>query len=159
LLYGYTNYSRAGFRDHLLRWTNIPEVDGEPRGSMLGGAGLAVSARATHLGAAVALTVWVAEGGVQGVLDTCRGGQPAHVAAWAERERDALAAGFCSGTRRTLDLASLRPRHPGYMVVQDAACARVHRGLVDREAAASVLADLDQMFLSLTPEGTEHAGR
>src|SRR5699024_3506919 len=65
LLYGYTNYSRAGFRDHLLRWTNIPEVDGEPRGSMLGGAGLAVSARATHLGAAVDLAVWVAEGGVQ----------------------------------------------------------------------------------------------
>ena len=159
LLYGYTNYARAGFRDHLLRWTDIPEVDGAPRGSMLGGAGIAVSARATDLGAAVEFATWVAQGEVQRGVYTRSGGQPGHLAAWEDPELDALTAGFFSGTRRTLDLASLRPRHPGYMAVQDAACARVHRGLVDREGPAPVLADLDQMFATLTPEGAEHAGR
>ncbi|CAM3627391.1 extracellular solute-binding protein [Occultella aeris] len=156
LLYGYSNYARQGFRDHVLRWSDIPEIDGQPRGSMLGGAGLAVSARTEHPAAAIAFATWVATGAVQRGVYARAGGQPGHVAAWADAGLDELTGGFFADTRRTLDRASLRPQHPGYMAVQDVACARVHRGLVDRESAAEVLADLDRMFATL---GVQHAGR
>lgn len=156
LLYGYSNYAREGFREHVVRWTDIPEIDGEPRGSMLGGAGLAVSARSEHLEQAVAFATWVATGSVQRGVYATGGGQPGHVAAWEDPDLNALTADFFTGTRRTLELASLRPQHPGFMAVQDAACERVHRGLTAREAAAPVLADLDAMFRTL---GETDAGR
>ncbi|GAA5204698.1 extracellular solute-binding protein [Microbacterium jejuense] len=156
LLYGYSNYARAGFREHVLRWTDIPEIDGSPRGSMLGGAGLAVSARGTHRTEAIAFATWVATSEVQSGVYARAGGQPGHVSAWADAGLDELTGGFFAGTRRTVELASLRPQHPGYMAVQDAACERVHRGLVSREPAADVLADLDRMFESL---GAQDAGR
>ncbi|WP_420110663.1 extracellular solute-binding protein [Pseudactinotalea sp.] len=156
LLYGYSNYAREGFREHLVRWTDIPEIDGEPRGSMLGGAGLAVSARSAHLEEATAFATWVATGDVQRGVYATGGGQPGHVHAWEDEALNALTHDFFTGTRRTLELASLRPQHPDFMAVQDAACERVHRGLAAREAAAPVLADLDEMFATL---GVADAGR
>lgn len=149
LLYGYSNYAREGFRDHVVRWRDIPEIDGEPRGSMLGGAGLAVSARTAHREEAIAFAAWVASGEVQRGVYAHGGGQPGHVDAWADGTLDRLTHGFFADTRRTLEQASLRPQHPGYMTVQDAACARVHRGLTDCEKAADVLTDLDAMFRTL----------
>lgn len=153
LLYGYSNYAREGFRDHLLRWTDIPEIDGEPRGSMLGGAGLAVSSRSAHPQEAIAFATWVATGDVQRGVYALGGGQPGHVAAWQDSDLNALTNDFFTGTRATLEAASLRPQHPGFMEVQEAACERVHRALTGREAAAPVLADLDRMFGSLGVRG------
>ncbi|MFB7251293.1 extracellular solute-binding protein [Microbacterium sp. NPDC056234] len=154
LLYGYSNYARAGFREHRLRWTDIPQIDGQPRGSMLGGAGLAVSARTAHRDEAIAFASWVATGEVQRGVYARAGGQPGHVSAWTDAALDELTGGFFAGTRRTLELASLRPQHPDYMAVQDAACERVHRGLLTREPAPDVLADLDLLFES---SGAVHA--
>ncbi|TDE95125.1 extracellular solute-binding protein [Occultella glacieicola] len=155
LLYGYSNYARPGFRDHPVHWRDIPEIDGEPRGSMLGGAGLAVSARTQHPAEAIAFATWVASGEAQRGVYALGGGQPGHVAAWSDAGLHELTGGFFADTRRTLELASLRPQHPGYMAVQDAACERVHRGLTGREPAAPVLEDLDRMFTAL---GVAHAG-
>ncbi len=149
LLYGYSNYARPGFRDHRLAWTDIPQTGGEPRGSMLGGAGLSVSAHSDHRAEAVAFATWAGTGDVQRGVYALAGGQPGHVAAWEDRQLDELTAGFFAGTRRTMELASLRPQHPRYMDVQNAACARVHRALVQREGATGLLADLDQMFATL----------
>jgi len=156
LLYGYSNYARDGFREHLVRWADIPAIDGEPRGSMLGGAGLSVSARSAHREDAIAFATWVATGEVQAGVYASGGGQPGHVAAWEDSDLNALTHDFFLDTRATLEAASLRPQHPGYMHVQDAACERVHRGLTGREPAAPVLEDLDQMFATL---GAADAGR
>ena len=156
LLYGYSNYARAGFRDYVLRWTDIPEIDGRPQGSMLGGAGLAVSAHTAHRDEAIAFATRVATGEVQRGVYAQAGGQPGHASAWTDAALDELTGGFFADTRRTLELASLRPQHPDYMAVQDAACERVHRGLLNREHASAVLADLDPLFASL---GAVHARR
>lgn len=156
LLYGYSNYAREGFRERLVRWTDIPEIEGQPRGSMLGGAGLSVSARSAHPEEAIAFATWVGSADVQRGVYATGGGQPGHVAAWEDPALNALTHDFFTDTRRTLEAASLRPQHPGYMAVQDAACERVHRGLTGREPAASVLADLDRMFATL---GDTDAGR
>ena len=156
LAFGYTNYARAGFRQHRLRWGDVPAVDGVPRGSMLGGAGLAVSSRTRHRTAAIDFATWVASGDTQRGAYALGGGQPGHLDAWHDPALDALTDGFFSGTRRTVELASLRPRDPGYMAVQDAACDRIHSGLLSRDRADDVLADLDRMFSTL---GAVHADR
>ena len=59
---------------------------------------------------------------------------------------NAAAGNFYRSTRRTLEGAYVRPRHNGYMAFQDAASKRLNAGLINREAAAGILADLDRMF-------------
>jgi len=53
---------------------------------------------------------------------------------------------FYRGTRRTLELAYVRPRHNGYMAFQQAAADRLGECLRARASAASIIADLNRLF-------------
>ena len=59
-LFGYTNYSRAGFRPRLLVYDDITSFDGRAAGSTLGGAGVAVSAATRHPELAIAAATTLA---------------------------------------------------------------------------------------------------
>ena len=61
LSFCYTNYSRTGFRPHLLEFGPIPQRSG----SILGGAGFAVSARCRHPAEACAYGAWLCSAEVQ----------------------------------------------------------------------------------------------
>lgn len=119
LLFGYTNYSRAGFRTHRLRYTDIPMINGAPGGSLLGGAGIAVSAQSTMIDEARRFAFWVASADVQRGVYFDGGGQPGHGAAWDDDRLNAETLDFFRGTRATLEGAYLRPRFLGYMEFQD----------------------------------------
>lgn len=120
LLFGYTNYARAGFRPHLVAFGDIPALgeDG-PVGSILGGTGIAVSASSQYPSEAAAFSYWLASGSVQAGLYVAGNGQPAHAAAWNDAAADELCGGFFSGTRRTLDKSWLRPRYAGFLSLAD----------------------------------------
>jgi multiple sugar transport system substrate-binding protein len=115
LLYGYTNYSRAGFRTYRLRYLDIPGT----RGSQLGGAGLAVSATASDVVAAQDYALWVASPAVQAGVYYDAGGQPGYASAWDDDRLNADSWDFFRGTRQTLEHAWVRPRTAGYMQFQD----------------------------------------
>jgi len=119
LAFGYTNYSRAGFRRHRLAYVDMPAGVGGVRGSCLGGAGIAVSALTTHADAAVEHAFWLASGDVQRGAYYAAGGQPAHLAAWDDDALNADALDFFRSTRRTLDSAWVRPRFDGWLAIQD----------------------------------------
>ncbi len=85
LAFGYTNYSRAGFRPHRIAYTDMPAGPGGVAGSCLGGAGIAVSAFAADREAAVAHAFWLASAEVQRGVYYASGGQPANLAAWRTR--------------------------------------------------------------------------
>jgi multiple sugar transport system substrate-binding protein len=119
LLYGYTNYSRAGFRPHRLRYVDIPAGPRGVAGSQLGGAGLAVSARARDVDAARAYAVWVAGPEVQSGVYYDAGGQPGYGASWDDDRLNADSWDFFRGTRRTLEGAWVRPRTAGFIEFQD----------------------------------------
>src|SRR6185437_13852473 len=51
---------------------------------------------------------------------------------------------FYRGTRRTLELAYVRPRHNGYMAFQQAAADRLGECLRARASATSIIADLNR---------------
>lgn len=120
LLFGYSNYSRAGFRDHRLRYIDIPAGAEATSGSLLGGAGIAVSAFSPRRDAALEHAFWLASADVQRGPYFDGGGQPGNAVAWEDDHVNRETLDFFRGTRATLEGAYLRPRHPRYIEVQDA---------------------------------------
>jgi multiple sugar transport system substrate-binding protein len=119
--YGYTNYSRANFRPHRLKFTNIVETipNAGPRGSTIGGTGIAVSSRSKQIETAVDYAFWIASADCQRGLYFDAGGQPGNAAAWDDDHCNAAALDFFRGTRRTFDSSYVRPRYDGYLDFQD----------------------------------------
>jgi multiple sugar transport system substrate-binding protein len=150
LLFGYTNYSRAGFRTHRLRYTDIPMINGALGGSLLGGAGIAVSARSARLEAARRFAFWVASADVQRGAYFDGGGQPGHGAAWDDDRLNAETLDFFRGTRATLEAAYLRPRFHGYLEFQDTASpwvtATLRGELTDTELLRRLDAAADRLL-------------
>jgi multiple sugar transport system substrate-binding protein len=145
--YGYANYAADGFRAHALRFADIPAVAGlGPTGSVLGGTGIAVSAFSAKPEAAIAYAYWVASAETQRGLYAAAGGQPGHAAAWDADSVNRPTHDFYRGTRRTLELAYVRPRHNGYMAFQQAAADRLGECLRARASATSIIADLNRLF-------------
>lgn len=148
LIYGYVSYSMQGFRDRRVAFADMPVVgDRGPIGSALGGTGIAVSAFSDHPEAAIDFAYWVAGGEIQSGLYWRSGGQPGHAAGWEDDGANAATLDFYRATRPTLEGAWLRPRHNGYMAFQHAASERLNQGLESGEAAANVVAALNEMFV------------
>ncbi len=150
--YGYTNYARAGFCPYPLAFHDAPGVkDPTPRGTVLGGTGIAVSAFTKHPKVAVDYAFWIAGADCQKGLYTASGGQPAHAAAWDDDTCNALTGNFLRGTRATLNTAWLRPRYDGYMALQDRAGEIVHACLRGAATAPATLCALDAAYRESLP--------
>ncbi len=145
--YGYTNYSRQGFCPYPLAYHDAPGIaEATPRGTVLGGTGIAVSAFTKHPDVAVDYAFWIAGADCQKGLFTASGGQPAHAAAWEDDACNALTGNFFRNTRQTLNTAWLRPRYDGYMPLQDRAGDIVHACLRGDATEAATLAALDAAY-------------
>jgi multiple sugar transport system substrate-binding protein len=145
-IYGYVSYAQPGFRDTRIRFTDLPHAGAAPRGSALGGTGIAVSRFGADPAGAARFAGWIASGAIQRDLVGTAGGQPAHAAAWDSAAANRIAGDFYTATRRTLDLAWLRPRHDGYMAFQRAASERLEQALRTREPAETVIAALNGLY-------------
>jgi multiple sugar transport system substrate-binding protein len=119
LLFGYTNYSREGFRKYLLRYRDIPVGPGGISGSLLGGAGIAVSSKSSSIVQAQEFSLWLASGEIQKTFYFDAGGQPGNSRAWEDPRLNSLTQDFFTGTRKTLEAAYLRPRDKRFISVQD----------------------------------------
>ncbi|MGX7871674.1 extracellular solute-binding protein [Mesorhizobium sp. ORM6] len=147
LIYGYVSYAVAGFRAHRLAFADIPVIGSNgPIGSALGGTGIAVSAFSKSKNAAIDFAYWVASGDVQRGPYATAGGQPGHAAAWEDQTVNAATGNFYSDTRATLEGAWVRPRHDGYMALQQAASDRILLGMTCGHKAGQVVADLNRLF-------------
>jgi multiple sugar transport system substrate-binding protein len=147
LIYGYVSYAINGFRPTRIAFTDMPVVDERaPRGSALGGTGIAVSALRDHIDAALDFALWVAGGEAQRTIYAPGGGQPGHAAAWEDAAVNAATGDFYRGTRATLDGAWVRPRHPGYMAFQQAASDRINAALRARAGAAQTIDALNARY-------------
>ena len=155
LLFGYSNYARPNYRPHLINFTNIPLADdGTPSGAILGGAGLAISSRRAHPEVAADYAAFVASAEVQRGMYFTEGGQPGHRCVWLDESINTEANGFFLHTLQTLDQAAMRPRHDGWIAVQDQACQILHRFLVEGGDPNLTLDALDEAYrqsLALRP--------
>ncbi|MEU6264464.1 ABC transporter substrate-binding protein [Saccharopolyspora shandongensis] len=122
MVFGYVNYAR----DHAVRFADIPSPDGTPAGSLLGGVGLAISAKCAEPVAAARFLSHVVSPECQRGEYAAAGGQPGNRAAWTDPAVDAASGGFYSATLGTLDRAFVRPRHIAYPVVHRRAADEIH---------------------------------
>ena len=152
LVYGYVSYSHAAAEPSARRAAIafgdlVPLLPGtRPTGSVLGGTGIAVSARSPSAQAALEFARWVAGPEAQCGPYLAGGGQPASAAAWEDAAANTGALDFYRNTRATLDGAWLRPRHAGYMRFQHAASERLREALESGEPARGAIAAINRLF-------------
>jgi len=145
LAFGYSNYARPGYRRSPIHFTNIPsQATRGPVGSLLGGAGLAISPRCKELSIAVEYAQWVAGADCQKSLYVHSGGQPGNRNAWTDTEVNAISNNFFEATLHTLEHAYLRPRFPGFVEFQTEASSLISNFLHGKQDSASTLRLLDE---------------
>ncbi len=150
--YGYTNYSRDGYCRYPVTFADAPGLDGNgPRGTVLGGTGIAVSARSRHRALAVDYAFWVASADCQAGPFFQAGGQPANAVAWESDACNAAARDFFRNTRATLESAWVRPRYDGYMGLQARGGDIVHACLRGDADIPATLAALDAAYRESRP--------
>ena len=146
LIFGYSNYSRPGFRPSLVRFADIPSSGEGPTGSLLGGAGIAISSRCPEPRVAADYAAWVCQPEVQRSVYFDAGGQPGNRVAWLDEGVNARSDGFFTRTLATITGAYLRPRYDGYVAVQ-AECGRIlHEGLLSGRDPEAVYSDLNSCY-------------
>jgi multiple sugar transport system substrate-binding protein len=147
LAYSYNNYSRDNFRPHLCLYADMPALgDDGPRGSHIGGTGLAISAQCKWSEEAAQYAAYVASGHCQRGEYFLSGGQPAHGDAWDDPRVNNLAHNFFRNTRRTIDLAYVRPRYDGYIPFQYEAGRLIQLCVRDDGNVEALLRDLDVLY-------------
>jgi multiple sugar transport system substrate-binding protein len=153
LMFGYSSYSRLGFRPHLLSFHDAPAGSSGTSGSVLGGVGLALSARSAHRELAADLARTIAAPEVQSGLYARAGGQPGHAAAWISSAVNEQTRGFFNATRNTMEQAFVRPRVRGHRSFQPLAGELIHQFLWSRDLPAETcLSEYGQLVESLMPE-------
>jgi multiple sugar transport system substrate-binding protein len=150
LVFGYSNYARAGFAPHLVNFRDIPRTNGEPIGGVLGGVGLAVSSSSGHRQEAVDFAAYVAGREYQMGLHFESGGQPGYRAAWTDARINEQSNSFFEGTLHTLDLAYMRPRRHGYVPFQERAGELVHEFLRNGGDGGEVIHSLNRLYEEVT---------
>jgi len=152
LIFSYVNYAWESFRPVRLSFSDIPIFPGRSTdGAVLGGTGIAISARTQYAQEALDFALWAGEESTQAGVYAMSGGQPAHSAAWVSPEVNAKAGNFYRNTRQTLEGAWVRPRHNGYMNYQDAGARRLLEGLQKGEGAVTIVEALNAMYIDSLP--------
>lgn len=144
-LFGYTNYSRPGFRPRLLAYDDISSFDGRSSGSTLGGAGIAVSASTQHAELALAVAATLAGADVQSGPYTAGGGQPGNLRAWRSEATNTATHGFFRNTLRTLERAWVRPRVAGWPDLQLALSHLVRDAILAGSVSGAVLDSIERL--------------
>jgi multiple sugar transport system substrate-binding protein len=147
LTFCYVSYSRRGHTSSKLSFGDIPAVGTTPpAGALLGGVGLAVSALRPQARAAVDYGLFVASADIQRGPYFASGGQPAHRAAWTDRDIDQEARGFFSEVSATLDRAWTRPRATWFAGFQNQMIGLFAGWRERADDIDDFLGDLDQLY-------------
>lgn len=145
--YSYSNYARPGFAAHSLVFAHpVPLPDGTPQRTVLGGTGIAVSARNTHLKEAVEFCLFVSGRDCQRHLYGICQGQPARASAWRDPLLNRISNDFFERTLVTMQTAYVRPRYPGYIALQRAAGEPIAEYLRQEITLARALERLNALY-------------
>lgn len=146
LTFGYTNYARPEAPDQRLRFLDIPSSGLGPVGSLLGGAGLAVSSSSPRQQAAAAFAAWICGSEAQRELVFPAGGQPGSRSVWLDPVLDAASGGFFSGTLASVEGAHVRPREAWWPRFQEEAGELLAAALRARTSPAASVDALERLF-------------
>lgn len=117
--YGYSNYARKGYAQHLLHYTDVVSFNGKKLRTTIGGTGISVSAFSKHTQVAVDFAAMVTSGECQSTMYVQHGGQPGHRSAWTDPTANQLTNDFFTQVLPVMDNGYMRPRYNGYLHFQD----------------------------------------
>ena len=147
LAFGYSNYSRKGYRPSLISFGPIPSSkSSEPVGATLGGAGLAISKKCEHIELAVDYALWVASPECQRSLYHESGGQPSSRTAWLDEAANRITNSFFTATLPVIENAWIRPRYAGFVEFQNAAAEVIGRFLKNDLPSLGTLRSLNELY-------------
>lgn len=132
LTFGY-----RGLAGPALRFADAPTGPDAHRATVLGGAGIAISAGGRDPGLAATFAAWLAEPEAQRDIVLAHGGQPAHREAWSAA-RDP----FFADTRQSMEQAYTRPAQPAWHDYQRRAGVELRAGLRASESPERIAARL-----------------
>lgn len=157
LVYGYVNYS-APEREVRVAFTDAPRaVEGGLPGSIIGGTGVAVSAKTLVTDRLRNYLEWLVSPSTQSGFAPDNAGQPATLDAWSDASVDTAAGEFYSSTFETLAAASIRPRYAGFPEAQQAGSAIVRDALEGKLSPSAALDTLDVLAATSRERGLSHA--
>lgn len=142
LAFCYTNYSRNGFRKNNLGYNNAPGI----KNAVLGGAGIAVSAKSKYLNESAQYVAWICSAEIQRSVYVMEQGQPANIVAWKSDFANGLTYNFFFNTMDTLANAFVRPRYSGWPEFQKYLGEVLHAYLKDDADPAVVLDHLQETY-------------
>lgn len=149
MVFCFSPYSRLpnGNRKRL-RFSELPIIDQRQGcvGSVIGGAGLAVSTSCVNRNAAEKFLRHICDPAAQARM-ALDGGQPAATQVWFDLELDKANCCFFSSCRPTMEGAIIRPRYSGYMELQNRAGELLRLDCLERSAPVRDVVDqIDAFF-------------
>ena len=148
-LFGYTNYSRVGYAENILSFSNSPINPNTEISTILGGVGLAISSKCKHASQAVDYIKYVATSKTQETTYTKNGGQPGNLVAWKSKNNNVLCNNFFKNTMATMENAYVRPQHLGWNQFQEEGADSLHRGIIKGISSVLLMKDLNQLYQSI----------
>lgn len=143
LAFCYTNYSREGFSRHKLTYSNVPGI----RHAVLGGTGIAVSAKSRYLHEAAEYASWICSGEIQSSVYITEQGQPANIMAWKSDFANKLTNNFFANVLNTLENAYVRPRYSGWPEFQKHLGEVLHAYLRNGDDPVKILDYLQEAYM------------
>ena len=151
--YGYSNYSREGYAQKLLLYTDLVDFGGTRLRSTIGGTGLSVSVHSQYKEDALRFAEWIVSGRIQSTLYVEHGGQPGHGAAWTDVNANRLCNNYFRSVLPAMERGYTRPRYNGYLHFQDQAGDPIRDYLMGQGTAGAVLKQINDIYKrSLTLE-------
>lgn len=130
LVYGYVNYAASAIGRGRLAFSDAPRLAGQLfRGSVLGGTGIAFSARFSPTPELVTHIAWLMSPAAQERFVPGHDGQPSRRSAYLDPVVNAAWGDFYRDTLQSCETALLRPRHDGYIAFQTKAAQLVRNFL------------------------------
>lgn len=152
LVFGYVTYSGRD-REQLqapnavpLLFSDAPIGTAGRRGSVLGGTGVALSARCANQDQAAVQIRRLMAPENQVDLVPASGGQPSAAKAWESDAVNDAAGDFYRHTRATIDESWVRPRRRGWVHFQDVASSFIRHGLTARRPAREIVAAVNDAY-------------
>jgi len=148
-LFGYSNYSRLGYSQYIVNFSNSPLNPGNDVSTIMGGVGLAVSSRCKNVTPAMKYLKYITSTTIQEKIYTPNGGQPGNLKAWKSKKNNIICHDFFNNTIKTLVHAYVRPQHPGWNIFQELGASLLHQSIIQNIRSEKVMKDLNQLYQSV----------
>jgi multiple sugar transport system substrate-binding protein len=153
-LFNYANYA-SGTAERKITFGRAPAVAvGQQAHTVLGGAGIGISARTKDPKAAFDYAIWLCSPRYQAGDYVKFGGQPGSRIAWTSDACNALTSDFFRSTLPVMDAAYLRPTHPGFVPFFHDATLRLASVVFEGAPVRPFIDWLNQSYDRMRPERT-----